>query len=198
MFEFMAQLSESKLFPTVQNLSRLTPKQIADWTLMNLCALRVLLAEEGSHDWARVYARKTAQYGHFDKWRIDGTDLYMLLQSINGVNSGEDWIGYGLSRLNVLSWLKEASMHDPRETNTRRLFVRLDFDLKIRNEALRAIRRLTLDYHHIDIKKKQILVTRMLQFFRTNMRKSELLVHLERVARRHNLEIHDMEVPNFK
>ena len=194
MFDFIKDLSESRLFPTVQELKKHSDKDLGEWLILNLCALRILLAVEGTRDYARVYARKTASFNKFDKWRSDGNDLYTLLQSCSHVDDGgKTKVGQGLNMPNVLAWLRQAAREHPDEHTTRRLFVRLDFDLKVRNESIKAIRRLTTDWYRIDHRKKQLVFTRLLQFFRTRMRRSELLVQMEKVARHHDLELHGVD-----
>lgn len=186
---FLTQLSESKLLPTTASLLKHKPPQLAEWLLLNLCALRVLLAEEKTHGWAKAYARKTAHWGKFDLWRNDATDVYVLLHAFKGVEQGDRWSGYKLNHKYVLDWLRDAAQDESRATTMKRLFVRLDVDLKIHDETLKAVRRLAMDWAGLETPKKKLLATKLIHLFRAKMPKSELLPKLQELARAEDLEL---------
>jgi hypothetical protein len=196
-YEFLGTLSESKLIPTPQSLEKYRPQDLPDFLLLTLCALRVLLLYKRSNDNARDYVRKTRQWGSFDVWRQTGTDLYQLLHALEGRMSTKVHganalhLDYGLVR----NWLRDSQTGESRETTTRRLFLHLDRNLKIRDESLKAIRRLVMNWRQIDNHKRALAMTRLLQILRARMPRSELLHPLSELARHLHLELRGVDNP---
>lgn len=196
-YDFIATLSESKLIPTPQSLEKFRPQDLPDFLLITLCALRVLLLYKQSNDKARDYVRKTRQWGGFDLWRQTSTDLYQLLHAleprmstkVHGSNALH--LNYG----DVRNWLRDSQTGDSRETTTRRLFLHLDRNLKIRDESLKAIRRLVMNWREIDNHKRSLAMTRLLQVMRSRMPRSELLHPLSNLASHLHLELRGAETP---
>lgn len=195
-YEFIGELSESKMFPTVASVFRHRVGEIAELTYLYLCAMRVLFQEDETRDWARQYARRTIQFGDFRMWRASSTDLYVLLHALEIAEAEED-IRFPLARTDVLRWMRdEAQSHETgRESRVKRMFARLDFGLKVRDSSMQAVRRLAANWSDLDRHEKELCITRLLQMFRTRAPKSELLPFLDRVARAENLEMKDVQNP---
>jgi hypothetical protein len=80
------------------------------------------------------------------------------------------------------------------------LFLRLEKQLNITDSKLRAMRRLTQDWPSLTQMQREILVTRMLQFYRKNARRSELMVFLEDLGKTKGYELRgpiDAELQNL-
>jgi len=140
--------------------------------------MRVFLYEDATDNWAKNYCWKTTRWSNFDHWRNDGTDLYMLLHAFKGFDHEEGWSGYGLNHRRIYTWLRASSQGMNRESEVIQLFLNLDNDLKIHDDSLKAIRRLAMHWPRIDADKKRVLLTRMVQLFKYEMPRSELLTHL--------------------
>lgn len=187
-YSFLNQLSESKMFPTTASVDRRSMTDISELTLLYICGLRILLASDESEKWSSSYARKTSNMGNFDHWRGDSTDLYVLLHTMKGI---ELTGGYSLSFESVMMWLRDAAHGANRETMTRRLLMRLDVDLKIKNEVLKAIRRLTQTFTEIDRTKRELVVSRLIEVLAKRAPKSDMLAQLQALARRRGYELGD-------
>lgn len=178
-FSFISQLSESSLFPSKASLERYKAKQIGELTFLYLCAMRIAFLEEETSRWAREYARKTVTWGNFDQWRNNATDLYVLLHALKPEQheQGAGW--YPLNHKLVLGWLKETAMGHPHDEQTRRLLVRLDFDLRISDVAMRSLRRMIMDWPTLDSSDKKLALTRLHLMLRSRAPKSEILDHVK-------------------
>lgn len=192
-FTFISGLSESKLFPTKESLKRHKMQDVADMGYLYFCALRILLEVDETKAFARQYCKRTIEWGTFDKWRNDATDMFVILHAIRGYTDDDDWSGYPINRELIVSWLRDEAHDRSRASNTKRLFQRLDFDFKVREESMRSIRRLVQDWPDLDKHKKKLAMTRLLQMFRHRMHKSELLPYLDRAARIQDLEMDDVQ-----
>lgn len=185
-YSFLAELSESKLFPSSLALSKLARPDLADLTHLYLCALRILLHDPNSAGWTRHYIRRTLRWNGFTQWRNDATDLYVLLHALTTQGEGVS----ALFQQSLLRWLRKATTDDgEHEIEARRVFVRLDFDLGVKDGSLRAIRRLVMDWPVLTRREQRLAMTRMLQYLRSRASKAEILPYLTRVAQLGNLEI---------
>ena len=163
-----------------------------------------LLAEEDTRNWTESYCQKTARGGNFTKWRTDGTDLYVLLHSLadNTEDVGDDRedADYFRDRINIqpamiYRWIAAGSHGSQSESDTKRLFVKLDSMFRIRNGSMRAIRRLVQDWPDLDGKDCRLAMTRLLQFMRSRASHGELTPWLNRLSHMRQLELADVNNP---
>jgi hypothetical protein len=126
------------------------------------------------------------------KPRLSGTDLYVSLniladpkgyfgQSINQ-HPSEDEILSSKIRFNlptIKRYLELLSDSSLRRDDAAVLLLRLEKQLVITDSKLKSMRRLAQDWEALDSMQKQLLVTRMLQFYKRIAKRSELAVFLE-------------------
>ena len=183
MFEFIRDLSESKQFPHQRDVEKLKTKDIAEMIYLHLVALRILIAEEETKAWTKRYVKQTVDWSHFDNWRTNGTDLYVLLWALKQRGQKDDEHGsYPLNYSNLIYWLRDLAHDDLDDGRTNRLFNRLDFDLRNRHESQRSIRRLVMDWDAIDTYKKKLTTTRLLQFLRSRCARAEITTMLSKLS----------------
>ena len=83
MYEFIGDLSESRLIPSKSNLRKFSAQEVSDLVVLNLCALYILWSNAETQKFAENYAKRTVSYGaNFSKWQTNGTDLYILLHAL--------------------------------------------------------------------------------------------------------------------
>jgi hypothetical protein len=196
MFDLIKQLSESRLLPTPASYTKYTARELCEMTLLNLCALRILYIEKINQDWSKIYARNTLSIDDtFKKWNSSGNDLYNLLHIIQKLTTDKDekWRGIVFRQQFIQRWLRDLGNESERRYDTDRLFGRIDQDFQISDSSVRSIRRLVIEWEDIDLYKKKLALTRMLQIFRARMSSSEMLPKLEKLADKKNLEILDAE-----
>lgn len=198
MYEFIGDLSESRLIPSKSNLRRYTAQEVSDLVVLNLCALYILWSNTEYQSFAEKYAKRTLMHGAtFEKWQTSGTDLYILLHALIASdvtlnkqelsNKYRETLPIG-ERL-LVRWLRDMSTGNLKEAQHRALFVKLDFNFRTKNNSIRAIRRLVLDWNKLDRREHQLAMTRLLQFMRTRASRGEILGNLQKMAKEYDLEM---------
>jgi hypothetical protein len=197
-YDFIGTLTESHLIPSQASLRQYTAEELADLSVLYICALYVLFNFKDSERFAEQYAKRTIQHGtDFHKWSSGATDLYVMLYGLQASDVHLDdqersdkfknVVPLGESLL--VRWLTEMSRGNVRDTTHRSLFTRLDFNFKTSNSSIRAVRRLIMDWHHLNAHERQLAATRLLQLIRVRASRGELFQQLRVTANRHDLEI---------
>jgi hypothetical protein len=194
----MGELSESRLIPSVSHLRQFRADELADLAVLYICGLYVLFMNKETKSFAVSYARRSVQYGvKFDKWHGGATDLFAILFGLeaHGVQLDEPEssdkfkksVPIGATAL--VRWLKEMQGGHVSDADTRYLFTRLDFNFKIRNPSIRAVRRLAMDWSNLDTHDRQLVMTRLLQLMRNRAARGEILQQLRNLAHKHDWEL---------
>jgi hypothetical protein len=199
MFDFIGTLTESKLISTTSALKNYSAADLAEIAVLNICALYILSCEKSTQSFAASYAKKTVQNGDFDHWRSNANDLYVILYSLiaedvelhDQEHSDSFKANMPIHENLLIRWLRDigAGRHSGAHKN---FFTNLDFNFKIKNPSLRAIRRLVMEWEDLDKHDRELAMTRMLQMFRAHARRSELLGPLTKIAHAHDLELDDV------
>ena len=185
MFDFIGTLSESKLISSTSNLEKYDDVELSELVVLYLCSLYMLYNDDHSKSFALSYAKRTIQYGtDFDKWRTSGTDLYVILHGIPDI----------LDATLLVRWLREMSNDHVREQTHRALFSRIDHNFKIKNSAIRSVRRLVMDWDTLSQQDKRSAMTRLLSLLKARAQKSEVLDELEKMAS--NNKLNTAEIKN--
>lgn len=187
----LRDLTESKMFPSKTALSKEDFPSLTEYLFLMIVTLRILLHE--GVPFALKFFKKANQT-NYKQWRGDGNDLYMVLHSLTaGLYPEDSHSPESLNCAPIQRWLREVSHPDKRdETETARLFVRLDRMLWIKESSMKAVRRLVQDWPELSDYEKRLAMTRLLQMIRARMPKSELLIHLQKVARERHWELQDV------
>lgn len=188
----ISELSESKMFPSAQTLSKENFNSLSEAAHLTLVTLRILLHEKSTHAWAKTYVQKTLRGGHFKSWRSDANDLYTLLYALSTGHYFEG--GYHTVTVSPIErWLRDVS-HDDKgdEGRTHTFFLRLDGILRIHDTSMKAVRRLVMDWADLTIHEKRLAVTRLLQMLRARAPRSEVLMKLQVLSRNKEFELEDV------
>ena len=197
-FSFVKDLNESSQYRTRQNVYGVSARELADHAFIDLMALWILYNE---FDYAPIsikYAAKTMMYGGFRNYRQSGTDLYMTLHFIT--NKDADAIkGSGadntlLQRINIpearlKNYLNQMKYNQLSQGQARQFLQEMERKLYVTNSSYRSVRRLAQDWPKLNETQRALVVTRILQFYRTHARRSELFGFLSDLARSKKLEI---------
>lgn len=201
MYEFIGDLSESRLIPSKSNLRRFTAQEISDLVVLNLCALYILWSNSEYQTFAEKYAKNTLRHGMtFEKWQTSGTDLYILLHALmttdEPLNKPEASDKFRetlpIGKTLLVRWLRDMSLGNLKEPQHRALFVKLDFNFRTKNNSIRAIRRLVMDWNKLDRREHELAMTRLLQFFRARASRGEIIGNLQKMAKAYDLEMKDV------
>lgn len=200
MFDFIGTLAESRLIPSTNSYSPFSAEDLAELAVLYISALWLMYCDKDEHEFAISYAKKTIQYGvNFEKWRTGGTDLYNILHGLMAEDiilshpsqSEKFKFHVPIGEAPLIRWLREMANGHVQVQTHRSFFVKLDFNFKISNNSIRAIRRLVMDWKTINFGERSLCMTRLLQMLRSRAIKGEMLPALSKMAREKELEIFD-------
>lgn len=191
-FEQSDLLIESRQYRSPAGRRSLDIRKVADFAFVDFLSLYILSHEYETAPVSATYAAKTIGFRNFNKPRLSGTDLYVSLniladpsgyfgQSISK-NPEADEILLAKIRFNLptikryLDLLQDSNLA---KDDAAVLLLRLEKQLVITDSKLKSMRRLAQDWPALDTMQKQLLVTRLLQFYRKTAKRSELAVFLE-------------------
>jgi hypothetical protein len=192
-YSFIGDIMESKMFRSKSRVEGSNARDMADFAMMNVLALYILSNEYDYAVAAQDYAKRTIMYGNFNNFRAGGTDLNIALVAVkNGMSdSGEkNQLQAGKLKFNdqkMKIFLRTMSAGRPPASINSFLLI-LERDLDIQNSNYRSIRRLVQDWPRLNKMQKQLVITRMMQFFRTKALRSELYSYIRDMSRSQGLE----------
>ena len=181
-----SEISESRLYRTSGNLRYLDGRSIADLAYLNTIALYMMLQDDNQHNYAKSYAKATAQYGGYVTFRTSATDLYMLCHAIQAPDSKKFSFKDPISSKRFLKSLKfDTRKHymfmktigtaGDRANQAMNYFFRLESQLNITNSKYKQYRRFISNWGNLKYNSRQLVVTKLLQTIRQLGRGSELI-----------------------
>lgn len=184
-FFLLTELCESRLIPSRASLKKWKEKPLRELTYLYFLAMRMLLADVETKNWAKNYAEKTAQVGDFDKWRTDGNDFYVLLHALSSdavfIDSKRS-----ISANAVRDWLRHTSSHDF-DARTHRLFNRLDAMFHIDTTALKTLRRTVMHWTKTEARERDDALVKIIQRIKKLAPNNcELLTRLKDISQQYN------------
>lgn len=195
----LADLNESSLFRTNSLLRTIDARDIADFTFLYFLALQVLREHAPTIGFTQTYANTTLRWGpNFDRFSSAGTDLYVLLHVCEG--HSRDQLGnpqasaaffhhFHLTHHQIVWALRTLGYNQRSASTETRFLIQLERELKIGTSNYRSCRRLIASWSTLDIAERRLVMTRLLQAFRTRMPRSELLGPLQNISDHWHLEI---------
>lgn len=198
-YSMINDLAESRMFPTKKSLDAQDFETLSETALMIIMMLRILLATNSYL--AERYVDKTMSSGkNFIRWRADGTDLYHVLHCLHHGNYEEGHHPEKIELGPVVRWLWSVEKINRSQTDdtvldlteTRRFFLRVERLFFIKNQSLKNIRRLVMDWEDLTQNQKQVSVTRLLQIMRSRAHNCDILSLFSKYASSHGWEKHDV------
>ena len=192
-YAFIGDLMESRMFRSKSKVEDTNAREMADFAMMNLLALYILSNEYDFAVAAQDYAKRTMMYGNFNSYRAGGTDLNIALTAVRNGMSGDgakDDLQNNKLRFNdvkIKAFLNTIKAGRP-PVSVPSFFLRMEKDLDIQNSNYRSIRRLAQDWPRLNKMQKQLVITRMMQFFRAKALRSELYSYIRDMSRSQGLE----------
>lgn len=205
-YSFIGDLMESKMFRSKSRVEGSNARDMADFAMMNMLALYILSNEYDFAPVAQDYARRTMAYGNFNIYRAGGTDLNVALTAVkNGMADAGDKNQLQSSKFNFNDVKIKAFLNTikagRKPMGVPSFFMKLERDMDIQNSNYRSIRRLVQDWPRLNKMQKQLVITRMLQFFRMKALRSELYSYIRDMSRSQGLEAknaHNAETPRMR
>jgi len=191
------ELSESKLYRTTSGFKSLTGRDIADLFYLQTLSLIMMYQDSKQHDYALVYARKTAQYGPYAVFRTAATDLYMLGFAINNPDYGSlKFKGKDVSFLNSLqfqnrkhyAFMQRIQRQGISKSDITTTLFRFESQLQIKNPILKQLRRMIIDWPRLKFAQRQLVVSKVIQLMRLRGRGSEIFTQVSSMSTRRELK----------
>lgn len=170
------ELSEVKLYRQSQEFGAFTGQDIADLFYLNNVVLYLLSQTQDQEDYARSYARRTAQFGSYTMFRTHATDIYMLAYQIKYPNNDHARIKNSrsskkfLQRLNFeerkhIDVMRKIAQGRLLKAQAHDYFMRLEAQLKIKDARFRTYRRLIPRWDKMSEKRKAAELKKIQQDF---------------------------------
>lgn len=201
-----SELNESRMFRSKDRVAGTSNRAMADLAFLNMLTLYMLYNTYDFAPYAKAYANRTMTFGNFNQFRSSGTDLYVALSSLkNGTSTAREKDQMQQARINLPEAKIKQYLTQMRQGRSivapQSLFLQLERGLDIQNSNYRSVRRLIQDWPRLNTMQKQLVVTRLLQYYRTNALRSEMYPLVRDMARSQGLEIrnaHNAEKPKMR
>jgi len=202
-YSIITELTESKLIISKPFLKRYNAKDISDILFMTILAFELLSAEFKTAPEMKEYAKDTLKFGgKYDHFRFGTTDLYLLLHVLTG-SKNEESIKHlkdnaasklflnnlNISEVMMRQYLMRKRMGKSEPAFTRRFLFKLQQDLDITSADYKNMRILIASWKKLNKHRKSLVITRMLQFFRSRAIRSDLHSQIKSLAKKQKLEL---------
>jgi hypothetical protein len=189
------EFTESAQYRTPSAIQQTDARIIADHAFMDMIAIWILYNEFAYAPQARKYAERTATFNRFTNFRQMGTDLYLSLHVITEkrtdlLNTEADVTLLDRIQLDVpgiVRYLRMASQNVLTPGMARMTLQRIENSLYIDNSNYRSVRRLAQSWPTLSTSQKRTVLTRMVFFYRTHARRSEMYILIESLAKTNGL-----------
>ena len=178
-YSFLSDLNESKMYRTRKQLNATAVDDVADFAFLNLISMHILNSDEQTQKIAQSYAKRTIANNQFKNYRQSGTDLYQALHKLTTNDK------VNLPDEELKAYLRDVAKGKP-TPRARGLFMKLERALKIQDSNYKSMRRLGVDWEKLSPTQRQLVNTRMLQYYKTNAIRSELYEPLKQYSRANN------------
>jgi hypothetical protein len=202
-FSFILEnCNESKMFRNT-HLGQLTLRDTVDSVFLNMLTLYMLSKEFETAPFAKDYAQRTLAFGNFTAPRISGTDLYQGLHILFNPTGGtaqqlkahdQNLVLAQQLRANtklVKQFMAGIANGTLDRVTAIRIMYRLEGQMGIDVSNYKSLRRLITDWENLSTRQRELCTTRLLQYYRTRGKRSELLPVLDVLSRNKGYEITD-------
>lgn len=195
---FIRELQESRLTRDQNNVRSLTYTDASERLYISILVLQVLHSYEKYRKHSKRYASKTILPNDFNKFRIDGTDLYNFTYFVTGPEEAQDRLkNPGAAKelkeksyfplLMFRDFLKALSSGKDYD-NLPNMLIKIEDGLSIKNADYKEIRRRITSFNKLASQAKKDTVTKLLFSVRAKLRNSDIIQHYEELVSEKDLE----------
>ena len=192
--DFINELCESRLIRQKRQMQQFTARDAADLAFLYACTLTILKNEFKYAPAASAYAKKTIMFNNFNVFRVNGTDLYILLTGLLGTDDTSELFGnkeaskmlienLRVNEPQLKAWLRFTAKGKINKSYDSQFLFRLERQLLVDNSQYKSIRRLASDWVNLKHGQKTLVITRILQSYRARARRSELMPVMMKLAK---------------
>lgn len=205
-FEFLTDLQEARMTRNADNQRRLTYSDCKERAYITLLMIQVMRYFPSHRDMASQYAYKTVMYRDYQRFRVDGTDLYNLFYFITGdetalgklkdpgsaaIERRKTFISVG--KLN--GYLRSVGSGDKPSADDYAKLSIIERELGIINSDYKQIRRRLVSFDTDTPKERQATITRLLFAGRSKLTDGDFLQQFTRLTLDKNLENPNLTSP---
>ena len=188
-------------------------RQVVNFAFLDLIGLYILNNEYDTAPVASIYSERTMGYRNFLRPRLSGTDLYVSLNIIANPDSvfskniasnpEADAILRQKLKLHlptVKRYLDLIGGSKITSQDAATLLLRIEKQFNITDTTLRSIRRLAQEWPALTKMQRELVLTRMLQFYKKFAKRSEIAEFLGDLGKHHGYEMRgpiDAELANL-
>lgn len=159
--EIVNQLSESKIFNSVNRFDDFEYRKTADYLYLNVIVWYLLIEELNSKK-SKEYISRTMAFNNFNHFRTSETDLYMLIYNLLGNNDDYKYHSDVMKNSRLDETQLKEFFYRLRSKNiykrwASQYFYRLERQLKINSVIYRGMRRKILSWDTLTLQSKQKL-----------------------------------------
>lgn len=201
------KVEESSVIRTLDSLRHYSARDIADFAFFHFLILFIMMKTFDLAPAAAGHASRTTRLVDFKKFTLVGTDLYMYLHILFGgehdrlKKSASNALFFkkmNLSPRDTKSMLLDIAAGRRSTSKENRFLLALEKNLQIETANYRSVRRIVQNWDEETTLNQKLAVTRLLQAVRSRSPNSDLLVHLEALAKDKRYEIKDAKNPEVK
>ncbi len=188
--QLINELSESRLFRSIDKYQEYTLKDIAELTYIYVLILELFRTTK-HEDFAQKYVKDTIRFNNFHSFKFSANDLYhfshLLIGDDNGRSLGRLKDTFHKTKIDFIyyrKFLRDIAAGRFDEAFDKRYLLRLERELGIGNSNLKAIRRMVTNWivqNNVSMMKSA--ATKLLIELRKRAIKSELRMELEKFGR---------------
>lgn len=200
-FQLLNELTESKAYRVDQYVKHMDLRDVTHQVFLDLLTTWILYNENHTKPVAVRYADQTTAFGNFNKYRYGGTDIYLGLNALLNPESRTSKIlanpeandvlrtQLKINQARIKTFLEDLAARKVDVYDAQSFFFNLETQLKIKNNSYKSIRRLAQDWPDLTPMQRQLVTTRLLQYYRNKNKKSELLPFLEDMSKTKGYEL---------
>ena len=196
---------ESKLFKSANTVTNMGLQDIADFAYLNFVALWIMYSEPLTAPAAMAYADRTVSFGNFKQERNLATDLYVALNTMLDDSSAasKKLADHATNssmrsriRINqpiVKAWLENMDSNRLDSRDAASFFLKIQRMFNIQNISYKNLARMSQEWPALTERERNLVMSRLLQYFRNHAQRSELKPMLDELALTSGYEL-DREV----
>lgn len=194
--DFIESLGEARMFKTRDQIGREGSRSMTDHLFVSLLSLYAMSNDYNYAPVAAGYARQTNSRGAYNNPSPSGTDLYQTLYSLKRPDElftdEKDATLMSKVRLDdrkIKRFIDGIARGNLSSNEASTFFYKLERDLKIQSPKLRAARRLIQDWDTLNTTQQKLAATQLMQHYRLNARRSDLMPIFGSFAKDNRLEV---------
>lgn len=197
--EFLKDLQEARMTRNANNQRMLTYTDCKERAYLTLLMLQAMRYFPSHIDLAAKYAYKTVMYREYQRFRVDGTDLYNLFYFITGDETAlgklKDPGSAAIERRKTLlsigklnGYLRKLGSAEKPSARDYEILSIIERELGIRNSDYKEIRRRLVSFDTDTPKEKQTTITRLLFAGRAKLTDGDFLQQFTKLTLDKGLE----------